>query len=150
MEADFHNFKRRVAEESERSDRLEDILETVTQKFTKLVENLEERDRIVDRDYEKIGERLDRHHRRWEVQQEALRVALDKIHVLEVQVESMAGKLCHCGGSEGSEENPLVISDSEDDGESLCAEPMVAEESEEVPQVSGRLVVRTTTRLTLS
>ena len=111
---------------------------------------MEERDRIVDRDYEKIGERLDRHHRRWEVQQEALRVALDKIHVLEAQVESMAGKLCHCGGSEGSEENPIEVSDSEDDGESLYAEPMVAEESEEIPQVSGRLVVRTTTRLTLS
>ena len=150
MEAEFHNFKQRVAEESDRADRLEDILETVTQKFTKLVENLEERDRIVDRDYKKIGERLDRHHCRWEVQQEALRVALDKIHVLEVQVESMAGKLCHCGESEGSEENPLVVSDSEDDGESLYAEPMVAEESEEIPQVSGRLVVRTTTRLTLS
>ena len=111
---------------------------------------MEERDRIVDRDYEKIGERLDRHHRHWEVQQEALRVALDKIHVLEAQVESMAGKLCHCGGSKGSEENPIEVSDSEDDGDSLYAEPMVAEESEEVPQVSGRLVVRTTTRLTLS
>ena len=105
---------------------------------------------MVDRDYEKIGERLDRHHRRWEVQQEALKVALDKIHVLEAQVGSMAGKLCHCGGSEGSEENPIEVSDSEDDGESLYAEPMVAEESEEIPQVSGRLVVRTTTRLTLS
>ena len=115
-----------------------------------LVENLEERDRIVDHDYEKIGERLDRHHRRWEVQQEALKVALDKIHILEVQIESMAGKLCHCGGSAGSEENPIEVSDSEDDGGSLYAEPMVAEESEEIPQVSGRLVVRTTTRLTLS
>ena len=150
MEADFHNFKQRVAEESDRADRLEDILETVTKKFATLVEKLEERDWIVDRDYEKIGERLDRHHRRWEVQQEALRVALDKIHVLEAQVESMAGKLCHCGGSEGSEENPIEVSDSEDDGESLYAELMVAEESEEIPQVSGRLVVRTTTRLTLS
>ena len=57
MEADFHNFKQRVAEESDRADRLEDILETVTQKFAKLVENLEERDRMVDRDYEKIGDR---------------------------------------------------------------------------------------------
>ena len=139
-----------MAEESERADCLEDILETVTKKFATLVENLEERDRIVDHDYEKIGECLDCHHRRWEVQQEALKVALDKIHVLEAQVESMAGKLCHCGGSEGSEENPLVVSDSKDDGESLYAEPMIAEESEEVPQVSGRLVVRTTTRLTLS
>ena len=150
MEADFHTFKQRVAEESDRADRLEDILETVTQKFATLVENLKERDRIVDRDYEKIGDRLDRHHRRWEVQQEALRVALDKIHVLEAQVESMAGKLCHCGGSEGSEENPIEVVDNEDDGESLYAEPMIAEEREEVPQVSGRLVVRTTTRLTLS
>ena len=150
MEAEFYSFKQRVAEESERSDRLEDILETVTKKFATLVENLEERDRIVDRDYEKIGERLNRHHRRWEVQQEALKVTLDKIHVLEAQVESMAGKLCHCGGSEGSEENLIEVSDSEDDGESLYAEPMVAEESEEIPQVSGRLVVRTTTHLTLS
>ena len=150
MEAEFHNFKQRVAEESECSDRLEDILETVTQKFAKLVENLEERDRMVDRDYEKIGERLDCHHRCWEVQQEALKIALDKIHVLEVQVESMVGKLCHCGGSEGSEENLIEVSDSEDDGESLYAEPMIVEESEEIPQVSGRLVVRTTTRLTLS
>ena len=102
MEADFHNFKRRVAEESNRADRLEDILETVTKKFATLVENLEERDRIVDHDYEKIGERLDHHHHCWEVQQEALRIALDKIHVLEAQVKSMVGKLCHCGGSEGS------------------------------------------------
>ena len=62
----------------------------------------------------------------------------------------MAGKLCHCGGSEGSETNLIEVSDSEDDGESLYAKPMIAEESEEVPQVSGRLVVRTTTRLTLS
>ena len=30
------------------------------------------------------------------------------------------------------------------------AEPMVVEESEEIPQVSGRLVVWTTTHLTLS
>ena len=150
MEADFHNFKQWVAEESERSDRLEDILQTVTNKFAALVENLKERDCMVDRDYEKIRERLDRHHRCWEVQQEALKVVLDKIHVLEVQVESMAGKLCHCGGSEGSEENPIEVSDSEDDGESLYAEPMVVEESEEIPQVSGRLVVQTTTRLTLS
>ena len=150
MEVEFHNFKQRVAEESERADCLEDILETVTKKFATLVENLEERDRIVDRDYKKIGERLDRHHHRWEVQQEALRIALDKIHVLEAQIESMAGKLCRCGGSEGSEGNPIKVSDSEDNGESLYAEPMIAEESEEVPQVSGRLVVRTTTCLTLS
>ena len=102
MEADFHNFKQRVAEEAECSDRLEDILQTMVNKFEILVENLKERDRMVDRDYEKIGERLDRHHRRWEVQQEALRIVLDKIHVLEAQVESMTGKLCHCGGSEGS------------------------------------------------
>ena len=148
MESDFHNFKQRVAEESEHSDHLEDILQTVVNKFEILVENLKERDCMVDRDYEKIGECLDHHH--WEVQQEALRVTLDKIHVLEAQVESMAGKLCHCGGSDGSEENLIEISDSEDDGESLYAEPMVAEESEEIPQVSGRLVVRTTTRLTLS
>ena len=122
----------------------------MTNKFELLVENLKERDRMVDQDYKKIGERLDRHHRHWEVQQEALKIVLDKIHVLEAQVKSMVGKLCHCGGSEGSEENPIEISDSEDDGESLYAEPMIAEESEEIPQVSGRLVVRTTTRLTLS
>ena len=133
-----------------RSDRLEDILQSMVNKFEVLVENLKERDHMVDHDYEKIGECLDRHHRRWEVQQEALKVALDKIHILEAQVESMAGKLCHCGGSEGSEENPIEVSDSEDDGESLYAEPMNAEESEEVPQVSGRLVVRTTTCLTLN
>ena len=42
------------------------------------------------------------------------------------------------------------MSDSEDNSESLYAEPMVTEESEEVPQVSGRLVVWTTTHLTLS
>ena len=150
MEAEFHNFKWQVAEESERSDRLEDNLQTMVNKFEALVENLKERDRMVDRDYEKIGECLDRHHRRWEVQQEVLKIALDKIHVLEAQVESMAGKLCHCGGSEGSEENPIEVSDSEDDGESLYTEPMIVEESEEVPQVSGRLVVRTTTCLTLS
>ena len=105
---------------------------------------------MVNWDYEKIGECLDRHHRCWEVQQEALKIALDKIHVLEAQVESMAGKLCHCGGSEGSVENPIEVSDSEDDSESLYAEPMIAEESKEIPQVSGRLVVRTTTHLTLS
>ena len=81
---------------------------------------------MVDRDYEKIGDRLDRHHRHWEVQQEALKIALDKIHVLEVQVESMAGKLCHCGGSEGSEENPIEVSDSEDNSKSLYAKLMIA------------------------
>ena len=150
MEADFHNFKQWVAEETEHTDHFEDILQTIINKFESLVENLKERDRMVDRDYEKIGECLDRHHRCWEVQQEALRVALDKIHVLEAQVESMVGKLCHCGGSEGSEENLREVSDSEDDGESLHAEPMIAEESEGIPQVSGRLVVQTTTRLTLS
>ena len=139
MEADFHNFKQWVAKESELSDRLEDILQTMVNKFEALVENLKERDRMVDRDYEKIGDHLDRHHCRWEVQQEALKIALDKIHVLEAQVESMAGKLCHCGGSEGSEGNPIEVSDSEDDGKSLYTKPMTAEESEEIPQVSGRL-----------
>ena len=62
----------------------------------------------------------------------------------------MVGRLCHCGGSDRSKEDLIEISDSEDDGESLYAELMVAEESEEIPQVSGRLVVRTTTHLTLS
>ena len=62
----------------------------------------------------------------------------------------MAGKLCHCGGSEGSREDPIEVLDSEDEGESLYAKLMIMEESEEVPQVSGRLVVQTTTHLTLS
>ena len=126
------------------------MVNTVMQKFTTLVEQLEERDRIVDKDYQKLMDRLDRHYHRREERNEALKTALNKITVLEAQVESMAERLCHCGGSDSSKEDPIEISDSEDDGESLYAKLMVTEESEEVPQVSGRLVVRTTTCLTLS
>ena len=104
----------------------------------------------MDKNYQKLMDHLDRHYCCGEERNKALKVALDKIAVLEAQVESMAGRLCHCGGLDGSKEDLIEISDSEYDGESLYTEPMVVEESEEVPQVSGRLVVRTTTCLTLS
>ena len=42
MEADFHNFKQRVAKEAECSNHLEDVLQTVVNKFELLVENLKE------------------------------------------------------------------------------------------------------------
>ena len=150
MEADTKVFKDRFVEEVERVDCLEDILNTMTQKFTALVGQLEERDRIVDKGYQKLMDCLDRHYRRGEERNKALKVALDKITVLAAQVKPMAERLCHCGGSDGSKGDPIEISDSEEDGKSLYAELMVAEESEEVPQVSGRLVVWTTTHLTLS
>ena len=120
------------------------------QKFTMLVEQLEERDCIIDKDYQKMMDRLDRHYCCGEERNEALKVALDKIAVLEGQVESMAGRLCNCRGLDRSKEDLIEISDSEDNGESLYTELMVMEESEEVPLVSGRLVVWTTTHLTLS
>ena len=78
-------------------DHLEDILNTVTSKFTTLVEQLEERDRIVNKDYQKLMDCLDRHYRRGEERNEALKVALNKIVILEAQVKSMVGRLCHCG-----------------------------------------------------
>ena len=114
---------------------------TIMQKFTTLVEQLEERDHIINKDYQKLMDHLDRHYHQGEERNKALKVALDKIAVLEAQVKSMAGRLCHYGRSDGSKEDLIEISDSKDDGESLYAEPMITEESEEVPQVSGRLVV---------
>ena len=150
MEGDFKGFKDHFVEEVEHMDCLEDVLNTVTQKFTILVEQLEERDRIVDKDYQKLMGHLDWHYRHGEERNEALRAVLNEITVLEAQVESMAGRLCHCGGSNGSKEDLIKISNSEDKGGSLYTEPMVVVESEEVPQVSGRLVVQTTTSLTLS
>ena len=95
MEANTKVFKDRFVKKVERMDCLEDVLNTVTQKFTTLVEQLEERDRIVDKDYQKLMDHLDKHYRCGEERNEALKVALDKITVLEAQVESMAGRLCH-------------------------------------------------------
>ena len=62
MEADFKGFKDHFVEEVERVDCLEDVLNTIMQKFTALVEQLEERDRIIDKDYQKLMDWLDRHY----------------------------------------------------------------------------------------
>ena len=128
MEANTKAFKDCFIEEVEHMDHLEDVLNTMMTKFTTLVEQLEERDCIINKDYQKLMDHLDRHYCRGEERNEALKVALNKITVLEAQVESMVGRLCHCGGSDGSKEDLIEISDSEDDSESLYAEPMVTED----------------------